>query len=90
MSATAVSAALLAVAASYGARADDSASLLKAMTEYTAAQKSITATFDSDVEIITPDLQKNPVHQFRSVENGATRQAADQAHRRLRRCRSGL
>ncbi|VIO71578.1 Outer-membrane lipoprotein carrier protein [Bradyrhizobium ivorense] len=58
MSATAVSAALLAVAASCGARADDSASLLKAMTEYTAAQKSITATFDSDVEIITPDLQK--------------------------------
>jgi hypothetical protein len=46
------------VASSHGARADDSVNLLKAMTDYTAAQKSITATFDSDVEVITADLQK--------------------------------
>lgn len=40
------------------ARADDPAKFLKAMTDYTAAQKSISATFDSDIEVVTPDLQK--------------------------------
>ena len=39
-------------------RADDAAKLLKAMTDYTAAQKSISATFDSDIEVVTPDLEK--------------------------------
>jgi hypothetical protein len=39
-------------------RADDSAKILKAMTDYTAAQKSISATFDSDVEVVTPELEK--------------------------------
>ena len=46
------------LAASPVAHADDSVELLKAMTDYTAAQKSISATFDSDVEVITPELQK--------------------------------
>jgi hypothetical protein len=58
ISATTFSVAILAAVTSHGARADDSASLLKAMADYTAAQKSITATFDSDVEVITPDMQK--------------------------------
>ncbi|MBR0694467.1 DUF2092 domain-containing protein [Bradyrhizobium lablabi] len=58
ITAAAASVAILAAVNSRDARADDSASLLKAMTDYTAAQKSITATFDSDVEVITPDLQK--------------------------------
>lgn len=40
------------------ARADDPAKLLKAMADYTAAQKSISATFDSDVEVVTPELEK--------------------------------
>jgi hypothetical protein len=40
------------------ARADDAAMILKAMTDYTAAQKSISATFDSDIEIVTPELEK--------------------------------
>jgi hypothetical protein len=52
------SAAILAAATSNAAQADDSAGLLKAMADYTAAQKSITATFDSDIEVITPELQK--------------------------------
>jgi len=56
--ATAASVAILAVAACPDARADDSAALLKAMADYTAAQKSITATFDSDIEVLTPELQK--------------------------------
>jgi hypothetical protein len=31
---------------------------LKAMSEYVAGQKSLSVTFDSDVEVITSDLQK--------------------------------
>ena len=58
VSATAVSIAIFAAATSHGACADDSATLLKAMTDYAAAQKSISATFDSDIEVITPELQK--------------------------------
>jgi hypothetical protein len=38
--------------------ADDSDKLLKAMSDYVGAQKSISATFDSDIEVITPELQK--------------------------------
>ena len=37
---------------------DDAAMILKASTDYLAAQKSISATFDSDIEVITPELQK--------------------------------
>lgn len=40
------------------ARADDADKILKAMSDYVGSQKSISATFDSDIEIITPDLQK--------------------------------
>jgi hypothetical protein len=58
ISATAVLVVILAAANGHGARADDSANLLKAMADYTAAQKSISATFDSDIEVITPELQK--------------------------------
>jgi hypothetical protein len=36
------------VFAAQSARADDAAKLLKAMTDYTSAQKSISATFGSD------------------------------------------
>lgn len=39
-------------------RADDPAKILKAMTDYTATQKSISATFDSDIEVVTPELEK--------------------------------
>src|SRR3954467_9092565 len=44
--------------AAQSARADDAAKLLKAMTDYTTAQKSISATFDSDIEVVTPELEK--------------------------------
>src|SRR5437879_6685698 len=40
------------------ARAEDAAKFLKAMTDYTAAKKSISATFDSDIEVVTPELEK--------------------------------
>src|SRR5712671_647162 len=57
-SAAAVSVAILVTTASQTARADDAAQILKAMTDYTGAQKSISAAFDSNIEVITPELQK--------------------------------
>jgi len=50
-------AALVAATAST-ARADDSAMILKSMTDYLGSQKSLSASFDSDIEVITPELQK--------------------------------
>jgi len=38
--------------------ADDGYKILKVMSDYVGAQKLISATFDSDIEVITPDLQK--------------------------------
>jgi hypothetical protein len=57
-SATTASMAILVASAAQSARAQDAAKVLKAMSDYTAGQKSISATFDSDIEIITPELQK--------------------------------
>jgi hypothetical protein len=51
-----VSAILLSVTPS--AQAQDAAKILKAMTEYVASQKVISATYDSDIEVITNNLQK--------------------------------
>jgi len=57
-SAATVVIAVLSVAAGNGARADDPAKVLKAMSDYLASQKSLSAKFDSDVEVVTPELQK--------------------------------
>jgi hypothetical protein len=51
-------AAVILLAASSVANADGPAKTLKAMTDYLGAQKTLSASFDSDIEIITPDLQK--------------------------------
>ena len=40
------------------AQADDAEKILKAMSEYVASQKTISLKFDSDIEVITPELQK--------------------------------
>src|SRR5271169_3248934 len=40
------------------AQDQDAAKILKAMTDYVASQKVISATYDSDIEVITNDLQK--------------------------------
>jgi hypothetical protein len=56
--ATAASIAVLSVAACDNASADDPATLLKAMSDYLASQKSLSAKFDSDIEVVTPELQK--------------------------------
>jgi hypothetical protein len=39
-------------------RADDAAQILKSMTDYLASQKTLSASFDSDIEVITPELEK--------------------------------
>jgi hypothetical protein len=51
----------LAMIAQPAARAqggDDAMAILKAMSDYIGAQQSIALTFDSDIEVITPELQK--------------------------------
>ena len=49
----------LALAAQANAQgAGDADKLLKAMTDYVVSQKTISVTYDSDIEIITPQLQK--------------------------------
>jgi hypothetical protein len=51
----------LAMIAQPSARAqggDDAMEILKAMSEYIGAQQSIALLFDSDIEVITPELQK--------------------------------
>ena len=41
------------------ARADEAATkILKSMSDYVASQKSISAGFDSDIEVVTPEMQK--------------------------------
>jgi hypothetical protein len=37
---------------------EDAPKILKTMTDYVSAQKNISATYDADVEVITPQLQK--------------------------------
>jgi hypothetical protein len=37
---------------------EDAPKILRAMTDYVAAQTNISATYDADVEVITPQLQK--------------------------------
>ena len=54
--ASAIAALLLAPASA--ARADDAAEILKSMTDYLGSQKSLSASFDSDIEVITSELQK--------------------------------
>ncbi len=48
----------LLLAATSPAHADDPAKILKAMADYLTSQKALSAAFDSDIEIITPELQK--------------------------------
>lgn len=40
------------------ATGDDAGQILKSMSDYLAAQKTISATFDSTLEVITPNMQK--------------------------------
>ncbi|WLB91115.1 DUF2092 domain-containing protein [Bradyrhizobium japonicum] len=51
-------AATVVVAPCVQAHADDPARILKSMSDHLAGQKTLSASFDSDIEIITPELQK--------------------------------
>jgi hypothetical protein len=53
-----LSAALLLAAPSAWAQAGDATVMLKAMSDYVGRQKTIELSFDSDIEVITPDLEK--------------------------------
>ena len=57
---TAASVALFAVVLAGDARAqgDDAVQILKAMSAYVGGQQNILTTFDTDIEVITDDLQK--------------------------------
>jgi hypothetical protein len=57
MSNSAVLVTVLAVAPSV-VWADDANEILKAMSQFLANQKNISASFDSDIEVITPQVQK--------------------------------
>jgi hypothetical protein len=56
--AAAASIAVLSAVTTSEARADDPGKVLKAMSDYLAGQKSLSAKFDSDIEVVTPELQK--------------------------------
>jgi hypothetical protein len=40
------------------AQADDANKILKAMSDFTSSQKAFSVTYDSDIEVLTTDLQK--------------------------------
>jgi hypothetical protein len=46
------------VAGNASAQAGDAERILKAMSDYLTSQKAMMASFDTDIEVITPDLQK--------------------------------
>jgi hypothetical protein len=46
------------VAPATHAQDDDAAKILKAMSDYMASQKSISLSFDTDIEVITPEIEK--------------------------------
>jgi hypothetical protein len=50
--------AFLFIAPSSQAQSDDADKFLKALSEYMASQKNISLSFDTAVEVITPDVQK--------------------------------
>jgi len=64
---------------------DDAGKIVKAMSDYLASQSNISAAFDTDVEVITPELQKVQFASSGTVQLSRPRQAPRNAHRRLLR-----
>jgi hypothetical protein len=58
MLAAAVVATLASAPARAQAQGSDAKSILKALSDYVSGQKTIELSFDSDIEIITPQLEK--------------------------------
>ena len=40
------------------AQADDVGKILKRMSDYMSSQKTLSLTYDTDIEVITPEMQK--------------------------------
>jgi hypothetical protein len=55
---TAAAVAAFAICVTAPARAQDAEKILKAMSDYVTGQKTLSLTFDSDIEVITSELQK--------------------------------
>ena len=53
-----LAAALLLLPSSARAQGSDPKAVLKAMSDYVSSQATIELTFDSDIEVITPQLEK--------------------------------
>jgi hypothetical protein len=49
---------VLLMSSAHAEKGEDAVEILKAMSDYIAGQKTLSVTFDSDVEVITSDLQK--------------------------------
>ena len=58
LGAAVISVGALGVSSARAQNGDDARAILKAMSDYVSGQKSIAATFNTDIEVITPDLQK--------------------------------
>jgi len=56
--ASVLAATLSAVPAGAQTQGSEAKSILKAMSAYVSSQKTIELTFDSDIEVITPQLEK--------------------------------
>ena len=48
----------MAASPAFAQTSEDAPRILKAMTDYVSAQNNIAATYDADIEVITPQLQK--------------------------------
>ena len=53
-----IACAIMLVTPAAQAQDDTAETILKAMSDYVATQKSLAVTFDTDIEVITPDIQK--------------------------------
>ena len=72
------------------AHAQDASKILKAMSDYVAGQKTISMTFDADIEVITSELQKIQFTSSGKVLLSRPDKLAGHAHRRLCRCGVGV
>ena len=72
---------LLGPSAAWPQNGDDARDILRAMSDYVAGQKSISATFNTDIEVITSDLQK--IQFDSSGQLQLARPGPRQPHRRL-------
>jgi hypothetical protein len=74
--AAAIVAIVLATALPSRAEEDGARKILKAMSDYLASQTNLSFKFDSDVEVITPEIQKIQFSASRFLSSGPQRHSA--------------